>query len=288
MRHSELFTTVVRKVQPASYRFHTRAYDQVQGIFVTRGRLQVREHKSEESRTLPAGGFVLLRRKGAFTLSCAGEGYEGIGVVMQGTENPALTGPPLAGVSDSRLRMLEGLIRRHMDAPLPESAQVLPRLGEALIWEALILFRERRSPRGSDWAEAARTAIELNLGAGVSVREALASLPLSYRQAARCFRERFGVSPKEYQELLRVQEVCRLLTSTTLDVTAIANELGFSSSQHLATRFRKRTGTTPGAYRKTGQLPSQKKRSGEPERLRFSNDGNALRPGGPRGRQAGG
>ncbi len=249
MRHLQAEYTVVIKTQPAGYRFETQCYEMAQLIWVQDGTLYIKESDVDCIKPLTGGMFVVLRGGAAFTLHCTGSGYHGLGVTVSGDLPPALLGPPLIGVTDSRLRSLKELLHRHLEAPLPESGAVLKGLGQALVWEALMLARERNPVAGRDWAEAVRTALDINLGTGLNIRTALASLPLSYRQLSRCFSEHFGISPKAYHEQLRINEARRLLAASTLDITAIAYELGFSSSQHFAVRFRAFVGCSPSAYR---------------------------------------
>jgi len=249
MRHLQTEYTVVIKTQPAGYRFETRCYERAQLIWVQDGTLYIKESDADDEKPLTGGMFALLRGGVAFTLHCTGTGYNGIGVTVNGDLPSALQGTPLTGVTDSRLRSLKALLHRHLEAPLPESGVVLKGLGQALVWETLMLARERTPVAGRDWAESVRTALDINLGTGLNIRAALASLPLSYRQLSRCFCEHFGISPKAYHEQLRINEARRLLTASTLDITAIAYELGFSSSQHFAVRFRALVGCPPSAYR---------------------------------------
>jgi len=68
------------------------------------------------------------------------------------------------------------------------------------------------------------------------------------------FRERFkaemGFSPHEYILDRRITEARQRLSETDLDVTRIALDLGFSSSQYFATVFRRRVGMSPSDYRR--------------------------------------
>lgn len=68
------------------------------------------------------------------------------------------------------------------------------------------------------------------------------------------FRERFkaetGSSPLEYMQHRRITEARRRLEQTNHDITRIAVDLGFSSSQYFATVFRRLVGLSPGDYRK--------------------------------------
>lgn len=67
------------------------------------------------------------------------------------------------------------------------------------------------------------------------------------------FRERFkaetGYSPHEYILDRRISDARRRLAETDEDITRIAMELGFASSQYFATVFRKRVGLTPSDFR---------------------------------------
>ncbi len=249
MGHQETTYSVETKRQSVGYRFHSNSYDECQLIYVTEGQLIFGGKDSDTDVAIEPHGFVFLRPGGAFRLSCRDRGYRGFAVFGRGEIPQALRGVPLVGLADGATRMLGGMIQRHIGAPVAESGQVLAGLGQALLWEVLALTHEREIRSGRDWAAAVRASLELNLGTATPVRNLLASLPLSYRQLCRCFRERYGTSPKAYQELLRVDEARRMLTSTTLDITAIAIELGYSSSQHFASQFRCIAGCTPTAHR---------------------------------------
>lgn len=63
------------------------------------------------------------------------------------------------------------------------------------------------------------------------------------------FKAEMGYTLREYLVHRRVEEAIRRLAETKDDITTIAHELGFSSSQYFATVFRRETGTTPGDYR---------------------------------------
>jgi AraC-like DNA-binding protein len=75
---------------------------------------------------------------------------------------------------------------------------------------------------------------ELALGAGYS---------LSYFR--RVFLEKMGVSPKEYLTSLRIQHARALLESGYYSVERVAELVGYGSSKHFATAFKKMTGKTP-------------------------------------------
>ncbi|MGQ2983079.1 helix-turn-helix domain-containing protein [Flavobacterium sp.] len=61
-----------------------------------------------------------------------------------------------------------------------------------------------------------------------------------------------GVTIEKYIILQRIERAKELLTYNDLTLGEIANVLGYSSPQHLSAQFRKITGLTATAFRKTG------------------------------------
>ncbi|HOX82948.1 MAG TPA: AraC family transcriptional regulator [Chryseolinea sp.] len=59
-----------------------------------------------------------------------------------------------------------------------------------------------------------------------------------------------GFSPLNYLINIRISEAIKLLRKEEENVTSIALETGFYSSQHFSTTFKKLTGYTPGEFRK--------------------------------------
>ena len=59
-----------------------------------------------------------------------------------------------------------------------------------------------------------------------------------------------GFSPLNYLINIRISEAIKLLKKLDVNVTGIALDVGFYSSQHFATTFKKLTGYTPSEYRK--------------------------------------
>jgi AraC-like DNA-binding protein len=63
------------------------------------------------------------------------------------------------------------------------------------------------------------------------------------------FKKQTGHTPVEYATRHRIETARRLLNATDRQITDIAHELGFSSSQHFATVFGRYTGQTPNEFR---------------------------------------
>jgi AraC-like DNA-binding protein len=63
-----------------------------------------------------------------------------------------------------------------------------------------------------------------------------------------------GFSPMNYLINIRISEAIKLLKQPNVNLTNIALETGFYSSQHFSTTFKKLTGYTPGQFRKHNSI----------------------------------
>ncbi len=80
--------------------------------------------------------------------------------------------------------------------------------------------------------------------------EALAAIcHMSYSHFAKCFKEFYGRSCKEYIEFIRIEKGEELLLFTDSSLSEISQESGFSDCSHFIRTFRKWKGTTPHQYR---------------------------------------
>lgn len=64
----------------------------------------------------------------------------------------------------------------------------------------------------------------------------------------RVFKSRYGTSPKQYIQDLRIRNAKNLLRNEYLSITSIAEMSGFSSVYHFSRSFKKETGYTPSEY----------------------------------------
>jgi AraC-like DNA-binding protein len=71
------------------------------------------------------------------------------------------------------------------------------------------------------------------------------------------FKNLTGLPPRQYLLDCRMQSARRLLRESAAPVTEIALHLGFCSSQHFASLFKRHTGVTPVAYRSGRAGPSR-------------------------------
>lgn len=241
----------VRKRQPPGYSFEMTDYDRDQLIIVQTGRLwwTVRG----EDTCLEAGAWLLLRRHGRVELSCRSQGYGGTGVVVTGWDG--LAGDPVRLEPDRDMVHLADLIDRELEASRRDGLELLEPLG----W-ALLRLCQRQLAAGvpdpaTDWAERTRCRLEVELGSSRSVTSILAGLGLGYRQLARHFTARFGLSPKAWHLNRRLEEAALMLSASETSVLSIAMELGFPSAQHFATSFSRRYGCAPSRWRRQRHIP---------------------------------
>ena len=69
----------------------------------------------------------------------------------------------------------------------------------------------------------------------------------------RMFKEQFGITPVEYITRERVKLAKHLLSDSTLSITEISWQSGFTDVNYFVRLFRKTEGVTPGAYRALGK-----------------------------------
>jgi len=67
----------------------------------------------------------------------------------------------------------------------------------------------------------------------------------------RAFKQSFGLPPHRYMSRLRIERAKSLLADPAMSVTQIGSHLGFSETSSFTTTFRKHTGLTPTAYRRS-------------------------------------
>lgn len=104
----------------------------------------------------------------------------------------------------------------------------------------------RRVHRGRDFMEG-------HLAEEITIEMAAQAACLSTYHFLRLFRQVFGVTPGRYLSDRRIEEAEQLLATTDLPVAQVCDRIGFASPGSFSDLFRRRTGTTPGGYRRASQ-----------------------------------
>ncbi len=85
----------------------------------------------------------------------------------------------------------------------------------------------------------------------ISLAEIAEAARISQREASRCFKRQLNRTPFEYLLNYRIDRACDLLRGTSLSVTEICLNCGFSAPSYFGKMFRERMGQSPREYRKT-------------------------------------
>ena len=93
--------------------------------------------------------------------------------------------------------------------------------------------------------------IEANLEEAIRVFELAGIARLSSGYFSNAFKATFGVSPHAYIVACRLQRAMELITLTRMSLCEIALACGFSDQAHLCRQFRRSTGVSPGAWRRS-------------------------------------
>ena len=103
--------------------------------------------------------------------------------------------------------------------------------------------------RQSQIVESTLKYLKENYHKHLSLDDLAAQAFLSKDYLNRIFRESTGMPVNAFLQKLRVEEACRLLTTTEIAVTEVAAACGFGDSKAFYSTFKRITGTTPGEFR---------------------------------------
>lgn len=118
------------------------------------------------------------------------------------------------------------------------------------------LLRDFAPPSARDWPGVERfgwitSYLSMRLAEPVSVADLARRAHLSPSHFAAAFRRQFGLAPHQYLTRLRIEHAQSLLTTTDTPVAEVATLCGFADAAHFTKTFRRATGTTPAAYRRS-------------------------------------
>lgn len=97
----------------------------------------------------------------------------------------------------------------------------------------------------------ARFIMQESFEQSIDMEKLAASLPMGYSTFRKAFKQITGESPNQYHLNLRLERAKKLLSTTLLNTTEIADQTGFESVFYFSKLFKKKNGIPPTAYRKT-------------------------------------
>jgi transcriptional regulator GlxA family with amidase domain len=109
--------------------------------------------------------------------------------------------------------------------------------------------RGKISPRQNEAVKAAVAYLRESFHTHITLDELATHIFLSKDYLNRIFRETTGLPVNAFLQKLRVEEACRLLTTTDRTVVDIATACGFGDSKSFYAIFKRMMHTTPGEYR---------------------------------------
>lgn len=93
-----------------------------------------------------------------------------------------------------------------------------------------------------------------NIGRVLTLQDISSGVGISISSLKRLVNQTYGKSPIAYFNELKMEEAKRLITDTPLNMTEVAEKLGFSSVHHFSRAFKQKTGFTPTEYEKSKRL----------------------------------
>src|SRR5262249_3810682 len=97
--------------------------------------------------------------------------------------------------------------------------------------------------------ERAKFYFRENLESPLDIKELMRELPMSYSKFRKLFKQATGEAPHQYHLNLRLDKARELLSTTNLNVTEVAYNLGFDSVFYFSKLFKIKNGVSPKSYR---------------------------------------
>jgi AraC family transcriptional regulator len=149
-------------------------------------------------------------------------------------------------------------LKRVFESPSGEDGLYIQALGEVLTHELIYVARGRRQvgPRLTGGLAARQqrlvtTYIEEHLSQPISLSTLAGLARLSPFHFCRAFKRSFGIPPHRYHTARRIEHAKALLADHSHSVTDIGLLVGYSETSSFTIAFRKLTGLTPTAYRRS-------------------------------------
>ena len=83
----------------------------------------------------------------------------------------------------------------------------------------------------------------------VKVEDIAADFHYSEKHIRSIFKNALGISPKQYINRVKMENICHLLLETNITLQELAEKYCFTSASHLVNAFKKEYGTTPTKFR---------------------------------------
>ena len=105
--------------------------------------------------------------------------------------------------------------------------------------------------------ERVRFVLDVKYAERIRIGDLAASFGVHPNYLTRVFRERFGVSPKQYLTDIKLNKAAYLLSSTPMPVSLVAATLGFDDPLAFSKVFKRAFGDSPAMYRKRQEVKAR-------------------------------
>jgi len=129
--------------------------------------------------------------------------------------------------------------------------QIARRLGHQTAMPAL-----EHSQWQDSFSEVVRWAIESTCRHGLTLDEIAQTAGVSKSALTHRFASEMNESVGAYNRRIVMHRACRLLDETSMQISEIADELGFNSIHYFSAAFKKQMGMSPAAYRRSRRAGS--------------------------------
>jgi AraC family transcriptional regulator len=153
-------------------------------------------------------------------------------------------------VAGLALRLYAEFLHQDDAAPLAIEGLTLEILAEA--WRACLRGRMRTAPR---WLAQVRDTLCERFTDPPTLDELATHAGVHPVHIATAFRRQYGCTVGEFIRRRRIEFASRQLTSSAATLAEVALAAGFADQSHFSRTFKRLTGLTPAAYRRSAGLP---------------------------------
>ena len=152
----------------------------------------------------------------------------------------------------TRFIIIDSLIRnRRLLSAQPPDLVVLDKETFLELWTPYDEVYRDSAPSSQETIAEACAYINTHLSEHLDLDGIAAHCFVSKTHLSNLFRNRMGTSVKRYIEARRLEKAQKLLAQPGIQVKDIQRRVGFRSSSHFSSQFRKRYGISPTQYRKS-------------------------------------
>lgn len=172
----------------------------------------------------------------------------------------------MVGISQAK-PLLTGNAALHLGPILKETADVVagslsaPFYPQAAAWRIVSAIAEAQPPETCaiprSAADDARAIMDDDFAIGLSIDEIARRTGVSRSTLFRQFRDRYGFSPKDYLDSVRLNRAGQLLRQSDTPIHEIAALCGYDDSHYFSRAYKLATGCTPTMEREGAQKPTR-------------------------------